>query len=272
MSLQQFFVLFRRSEVVPDVVVKHFPASTHPLSHPYLITRMITMLLSLAPSFTCFCPPRAQQQSLQKAFSFLLLLSLLTAPIKLLAASSLTCMETKNRFFLHFKEKEESLPKLLLDTHPNGKGLKRKQESTEPAATAAYESFENKNTKLKYKKDVLEQLNVELVQKALSASQKRSGKILDNIFSSLPSGMLGIAIKVDQSLQSWLCREVREFCAQTWLDIGTAGLNSCIHTNKPRSVPARIHNSFFFHRSFLSWRALHPIDLISHKHTRCYSH
>lgn len=76
------------------------------------------------------------------------------------------------------------------------------------------------------------------MQKALSAAQKRDEKRLDKFLSSLPSGMLGIAAKADQSPHSWLSREINKL---RWLDENLSrncqkGPSSRSSTNKPSSL------------------------------------
>lgn len=50
----------------------------------------------------------------------------------------------------------------------------------------------------------LEKLRQELIQKALSFASKSIGKKLDFLSATVPTGMLGIFLKVDQRFASWL--------------------------------------------------------------------
>lgn len=65
------------------------------------------------------------------------------------------------------------------------------------AVIAAEGSLKCKNASCKLENDGLKQISEELMQKALSATQKTGGIKPDKILSSLPSGMLGTAIKAD---------------------------------------------------------------------------
>lgn len=59
---------------------------------------------------------------------------------------------------------------------------------------AAYESLHRESARLRYENDDLKQFNQEHVQTALSTSKKKGWKKFDKTFSSIISGILGIAI------------------------------------------------------------------------------
>lgn len=66
--LQLFVLLPMRAEVVPDVVVEHLSASSHPLSLPPVTKRITVALLSPALLFACLCLPFSHHQSAHKNF------------------------------------------------------------------------------------------------------------------------------------------------------------------------------------------------------------
>lgn len=71
-------------------------------------------------------------------------------------------------------------------------------------------SLHSEKAELKSKKDGLKQPEEEVLQKALSAFQKKSKEKVDKIFSSLPCGALGISINSNQLSHSRLARKTSE--------------------------------------------------------------
>lgn len=66
---------------------------------------------------------------------------------------------------------------------------------------------------VKAEKVVLKELNQEFMQRALVALHKDTGKMLDCLSAALPTGMLGISVKIDQHLVSRLLRVVIQLCS-----------------------------------------------------------
>lgn len=50
------------------------------------------------------------------------------------------------------------------------------------------------------------------MQNALSATRKNTGKKLDSLSATIPTGVLGIFLDVNRHLASWLAREVSKLC------------------------------------------------------------
>lgn len=124
-SLLLLVFLFMRAQGAPDAVMEHLSASSHSLRSLPITSRTKVTLPSLPLLFNCFYLCFFQQQSPHKTFSFPLLLSLHTAPIKLLPFSVLSCVSTKTRFFLHYKKKKTPSLKILMITKLKHKVLRR---------------------------------------------------------------------------------------------------------------------------------------------------
>lgn len=90
----------------------------------------------------------------------------------------------------------------------------KEQGPCDAAVSAAYEQFYLENAILTFQNEGLMQVNEDLMQRALSAFQESGGRNLDSILSSLPSGMVGNAVKVEYSLHSRLVAVASELCPQ----------------------------------------------------------
>lgn len=130
MPLQLLVSFFMRAEVVPDVVVEHFSATSHPIRFSPFSNRVTVAFLSIATIFTCYCSSFLEQQSVRKTLSNPLLLSLYTAPIKLLLFLLLSCVHTKTGLFSPCKRKKPPLIKLLVSTEVEHKMLRREQKNS----------------------------------------------------------------------------------------------------------------------------------------------
>lgn len=115
------------------------------------------------------------------------------------------------------RKKNQGLIEALNDHKTEAQSAQKKvkeQETCFTAVTAAHESLQLETAKLGSENDDLKQINKGFMLEAFSAPQETGGRMLDEVFSYLLSGMLGITVKVDQSLHSRLARKVSELCSQ----------------------------------------------------------
>lgn len=109
---------------------------------------------------------------------------------------------------LAFFAKEKADLKEALNSHKpalvNSKNALEEESRTCRAIVSALQALQELVQHLKAENAFLKECNHELMPKNLPVPHNVYGKILDQLFASIPTGLLGISLKIDQRLASLL--------------------------------------------------------------------